>query len=250
MTMKTVMRGHRIRAYPNQVQLRLLDRWFGIARWLWNTALEIRSEAYRTLGLRLTGMDLSRWLTQWKRTEGHEWLAAAPATCSTQVLHDQDAAFRRFFTGRWRYPRFKARAKCGGLRFQGVGVAWLQGTDAAFGELRRQLTYKSEWHGKILGVIDRYYPSSKTCSECQHRLRFLQLNERRWKCPECGADHDRDTNAARNLLAEGLRQLAGRDDRDLRVDARGACPEEQVLAQVLADEARSGHRNQACIIRA
>jgi hypothetical protein len=55
-----------------------------------------------------------------------------------------------------------------------------------------------------------------------------------------------DVNAARNLLAEGLRQLAGRDDRDLRVDARGACPEE-ILVQVLADEARSGQRNRACM---
>jgi hypothetical protein len=53
------------------------------------------------------------------------------------------------------------------------------------------------------------------------------------------------SNAARNLLAEGLRQLAGRDDRDLRVDAGDACPEE-ILEQVLAEEARSGRRNRAC----
>jgi hypothetical protein len=54
-------------------------------------------------------------------------------------------------------------------------------------------------------------------------------------------------NAARNLLAESLRQLAGRDDRDLRVDAGDACPDEIILAQVLAEEARSGQRNRACL---
>jgi transposase len=51
---RTVTRSYRIRAYPNGAQQRLLDRWFGAARWLWNTALEIRSEAYRECGLTLT----------------------------------------------------------------------------------------------------------------------------------------------------------------------------------------------------
>ena len=76
---RTVTRSYRIRAYPNGAQRRLLDRWFGTARWLWNTALAIRSEAYRECGLALTGNDVSRWLTQWKRTAGHEWLGDVPA---------------------------------------------------------------------------------------------------------------------------------------------------------------------------
>src|SRR5882724_314883 len=81
--MSTVTRSYRIRAYPNCAQRRLLERWCGASRWLWNTTLGIRSEAYRVCGLQLTGDDLSRWLTQWKRTAGHEWLAAVPATCLT-----------------------------------------------------------------------------------------------------------------------------------------------------------------------
>jgi putative transposase len=121
--------------------------------------------------------------------------------------------------------------------------------DVSFSEVRRQLTYKSAWYGKILETVDRWYPSSKTCSECQYRLDVLRLDERQWKCPRCGIFHDRDVNAARNLLAEGLRQLAGRDDRDLRVDAGDACPEE-ILVQVLAEEARSGQRNRACLEQA
>ena len=123
--------------------------------------------------------------------------------------------------------------------------------DAAFSEVRRQLAYKSEWYGKILIEVDRWYPSSKTCSECRYTLDELRLDERQWRCPRCGFCHDRDINAARNLLLEGLRQqLAGCDDRVLRVDAGDACPEEEILAQVLAEEARSGHRNRACMEQA
>jgi putative transposase len=405
--MSSITRSYRIRAYPNRAQRRLLDRWFGATRWLWNTALGIRSEAYRVCGLSLTGNDLSRWLTQWKRTPGHEWLAEIPATVLTQSLRDQDAAFRNFFGGRARYPRFKRKSTSGSVRFQGVGRAWMRGTlslpkldslklaealpevtrpdqvtlsrdatgryhvsfavevprsllpithrvvgvdvglthlatlstgekipnpkpyharlrylrqqqrclarrqkgsrrrekqqlrvarvharvrqerqcalhtlttrlvrefdlvmiedlnvkgmargihsraihDAAFSEVRRQLTYKSEWYGKILVEVDRWYPSSKTCSECRYTLDELRLDQRQWTCPKCRVSHDRDLNAARNILAEGLRQLAGRDDRVLRVDARDACPEE-ILVQVLADEARSGHRNRACLEQA
>jgi putative transposase len=398
------MRSYRIRAYPNGAQRRLLDRWIGAARWLWNTALEIRSEAYRELGLTLTGNDISRWLTRWKRTPGHEWLAEVSRDCLTQCLRDQDASFHNFFVGLARYPRFKRKSAAGSLRFQGVGTVWVRGRlslpkigalklaealpnvdrpklvtlsrdaagryhvsfcaqvdasllpitqrvvgadlglvhlatlssgekipnpkrlharlrylrqqqrclarreqdsrrrekqrlrvaraharvrqarqsalhalttrlvrefdviciedlnvkalarglharaihDAAFSEVRRQLAYKSDWYGKILVEVDRWYPSSKTCSRCQRTIDELRLDQRQWRCPGCGALHDRDVNAARNLLAEGLRQLAGRDDRDLRVDAGDACPEE-ILEQVLAEEARSGQRNRACL---
>ena len=106
--MSLITRSYRLRAHPNGAQHGLLHCWFGATRRLWNTALEIRSEAYRTCGLPLTSNDLSR----------------------------------------------------------------------------------------------------------------------------C-------------LLTQAVRQLAGRDDRDLRVDAGHACPEEQLLVQVLAEEARSGHRNRA-----
>ena len=139
-------RSYRIRAYPNGAQRRLLDRWLGATRWLWNTSLEIRPEVYRECGLNLTGNDISR-----------------------------------------------------------------------------------------------------CCSECRHTPDDLRLDVREWRCPKCGALHDRDINAARNVLAEGFRQLAGCDDRDLCVHARGACPDEAFLAQVLAEEARSGHRNRACL---
>jgi len=390
--MSLIVKSYRLRAYPNGAQRRLLDCWFGATRWLWNTALAIRSEAHRTSGLSLTGIDLSRWLTQWKRTAGHEWLAEVPATAFTQCLRDQDRAFSRFFARRGRYPRFKAKGGRQSLRFQKVGTLWRSGVlqlpklgvlklaeelpevarpamvtlsrdargayyvsfcaelpcpslpgtgdlvgvdlgltylailstgekisnprhyqrrlrylrqqqrclarrqkgshrrekqrvrvaraharvrearqyalhalttrlvrefsviaiedlnvrglargrgaraiqDAAFGELRRQLKYKSEWYDRLLLEVDRWYASSRHCSVCRFRLDELRLDQRQWKCPKCGACHDRDINAAENLLTQGMRQLAGRDDRDLCVDARDSCPEEHILVQVLA----------------
>ena len=76
-------------------------------------------------------------------------------------------------------------------------------SDCGWGEFRRQLEYKCERYGRQLVVIDRWYPSSKTCSACGHLLAALSLGTRTWQCPSCGTRHDRDINAATNILAAG-----------------------------------------------
>jgi putative transposase len=73
-----------------------------------------------------------------------------------------------------------------------------------WGEFRRQLAYKCKRYGRELVVISRWYPSSKTCSGCGHRLAELSLSTKHWTCPSCGVRHDRDVNAAENILAAGL----------------------------------------------
>ncbi len=65
------------------------------------------------------------------------------------------------------------------------------------------LEYKAAWYGRTVVAIDRFYPSSKTCSACGALASKMSLNVREWMCP-CGAVHDRDVNAARNILAVGL----------------------------------------------
>jgi putative transposase len=77
-------------------------------------------------------------------------------------------------------------------------------SDAAWSELRGMLEYKCDWYGRDLIVIDRWYPSSKTCSACGHLAASLPLAVREWDCQQCGIRHDRDINAARNILAAGL----------------------------------------------
>lgn len=81
-------------------------------------------------------------------------------------------------------------------------------SDASFGEFARLLEYKCAERGRTLVKVGRFYPSSKTCSACGHRLDALPLSVRVWDCPACGAHHDRDVNAARNILAEGKRVLS------------------------------------------
>ena len=81
--------------------------------------------------------------------------------------------------------------------------------DMGFFEFRRQLQYKAAMRGGQVVVADRFFASSKTCSACGHRLDDLPLSVREWTCPDCGIIHDRDVNAARNLLAYGLAALSG-----------------------------------------
>ena len=76
-------------------------------------------------------------------------------------------------------------------------------SDSGWGMFRAMLAYKAERAGRRLVALDRFYPSSKTCSACGHLLATLALGTRTWVCPGCGARHDRDLNAARNILAAG-----------------------------------------------
>jgi len=79
--------------------------------------------------------------------------------------------------------------------------------DGSFGTLVSMLKYKAAWHNRLIIEIGRFYPSSKTCSRCGHRMKDMGLEVREWTCPNCGAFHDRDINAAKNILNEGLRIL-------------------------------------------
>lgn len=77
-------------------------------------------------------------------------------------------------------------------------------SDASWAEFVRQLEYKALWYGRTLIGIDKWFPSTKRCSDCGYTMLKMPLKMREWTCPECGSVHDRDINAARNVLAAGL----------------------------------------------
>ena len=93
-------------------------------------------------------------------------------------------------------------------------------SDAAWRDLRTFLEYKCQWYGRDLVVVDRWYPSSKVCSACGAIADKMPLSVRKWTC-RCGTSHDRDVNAARNILAAGLAVSAcGADVRPRRESSR------------------------------
>lgn len=92
-------------------------------------------------------------------------------------------------------------------------------TDAGWREFRTMLEYKAQWYGRTLTVISRWYPSSQLCSSCGENTGVKPLDVRTWDCPYCGAHHDRDVNAAKNILAAGLAVTVCGDGRGQRANA-------------------------------
>lgn len=95
-------------------------------------------------------------------------------------------------------------------------------SDAGMGEVARQLAYKSAWRGRSFVKIDRFAPSSKTCSSCGHVQEGLELGHRRWTCASCGESHDRDENASLNVLRWGLTNLLRRGTPNVKPVESGA----------------------------
>jgi len=359
-------RAYKYRWYPTVEQEKILAHIFGCARFVYNWALRLRSDAYYQEQKRLSYGDTSALLTQLKRQPEYAWLNEVASVPLQQSLRHLDRAFRNFFAGRASYPAFKKRHGPQAASYVGTAFKWdgkqltlakmdapleivwsrplpkgcrpttvtvtkdtanryfvailveedikslavvnkqigldlglksmvilstgeqvgnpkyfskdekklaraqrrlakkqrgsknrakarlkvarihakiadrrrdyqhklstrlmrenqticlesLQVmnmvknhslakaiSDVGWGEFVRQLEYKAAWYGRMLVKIDRWYPSSKRCSHCGHVLASLDLDIRFWLCPVCHSFHDRDVNAAKNVLAAGL----------------------------------------------
>ena len=364
---KCVKRAFKYRFYPTAQQAAELSRTFGCVRRVYNMALDARSRAWTLEHRRVSYVETSAMLTEWKKTEEHGFLGEVSSVPLQQSLRHLQTAYTAFFDKRARHPRFKSKKRSkdsaeytrSAFRFSGgelvlakmrdplaivwsrplpeeaepstvtvsrdragrwfvsllveasvapapttdtvvgldAGIASLvtlstgekitnpkferkdrarlgkaqrelsrkrQGSrnwekarvrvarvhariadrrrdflhklttrlvrenqaiviedltvrgllgnrtlaraisDASWTELRSQLEYKCAWYGREMIAIDRFFPSSKTCSTCGLIRAKLPLNVRAWTCEGCGTRHDRDHNAAKTILAAGL----------------------------------------------
>lgn len=372
----TRYRAYKYRIYPTIAQAKALDFHFGAVRYVYNRYRAAREGYYQDTGETLSETDCCLDLTEHKREAGKEWLQQAYTQSLQQAIRDLDRAYRNFFAGRARYPRFKnkrshqsirylfaghrkLRIANGRIRIPKVGDVKItqhrhtEGTpknmtvsktksgkffvsircetdmtpppaigpevgidlglkafvtlsngriidppkhlrkaerrlkrlqrrlsrkrkgsanrrkaivllarqhekvanrradflhklsrqlvdthghigvedlhvkgmlrnhslaksiiDAGWGEFVRQLQYKGDWYGCRITKVDRWFASSRICSDCGAVNPDLRLIDRRWSCTECGVTHDRDVNAARNILKQSTARTAG-------IDARG-----------------------------
>ncbi|GAB1819338.1 hypothetical protein HerbRD11066_25020 [Herbidospora sp. RD11066] len=179
---QTVKRSYKYRFHPTAGQAEELSRTFGCVRSVYNKALEERTRLYKAEGRKLSYAQSSASLTKWKRYEELHFLNEVSCVPLQQTLRHLHAGLASFFAKRAGYPVFKSRKKL---------------------ELRSMLAYKTAWYGRELLVIDRWFPSSKRCSTCGSVAESMTLSVRDRVCA-CGAAHDRDINAAKNILAAGL----------------------------------------------
>jgi IS605 OrfB family transposase len=219
-----VRTAYRCRAYPDNAQQQALARTFGCVRLVWNRTLAARHAHWQAERTSTSYAQTDAALTQMKREPGLAFLARyqrrlarrqkgsanrAKAAATVARAHRKVRCARQDFLHKASTSLVRSAdaiviedlAVKNMIRSRRLARAI---SDCGWGEFRRQLAYKCQRYGRELIVIDRWYPSSKTCSACGHLLAELNLSTRYWTCPACRARHDRDLNAAKNILAAGL----------------------------------------------
>src|SRR5262249_26222183 len=199
--------AYRCRAYPDEAQQQVLARTFGLGV----TGLAVTSDGDRVANprhLEHKARNLARYqrrLARCQKGSANRGKAAAKVARAHRKVRDARQDFLHRASTRMVREHdvivIEDLAVANMVRNRHLARAI---SGCGWGEFGRQLEYKCAWYGRRLIVIDRWYPSSTTCSACGHLLAKLSLSTRYWTCPSCRARHDRDINAAKNILAAGL----------------------------------------------
>lgn len=192
-----VKRAFKFRFYPDPEQADLLNRTFGCVRKVYNLALQARTEGWHQRQERVNYNATSAMLTAWKRTDE---LAFLNEVSVANPRHE------RAERARLAHAQRALARKDNGSKNRAKARLTVARVHARIADRRRdhlhKLTTRLVRENQTL-VIDRWYPSSKLCSACGAIAEKMPLNVRKWTC-RCGTAHDRDVNAARNILAAGL----------------------------------------------
>jgi len=185
-----MLRAHTIRLNPTHEQEVYFRKAAGTARFVFNWALA-RWMDYRAARQQISMNDLK---TEFNRIKGERfpWIYDVTKCVAEREFSNLGRALANYFrmkgTGMLANPHLA----------QAV-------SDASLAEIARQMTYKANWYGGMVQLVDSFYPSSKMCNACGAIKADLTLSERQWTCTTCGARLERDLNAARNIRDEALR---------------------------------------------
>jgi len=228
-----IHRAYRYELDPNGEQRVLLAKHAGVARFAYNWGLARWKEVYEKEKRSTTAIELHRELNRLKKTD-FPWMYEVSKWAPQEALRDLEKAFKNFFRAlkkgkKGGYPKFHLRIRNIRMDFlhklttelvrthpviaiEDLNVAGMLKNghlarhiaDVGWGTFRALLEAKAKLRGVRIVKAGRFAPTSKACSSCGHVLSKLPLFVREWTCPVCGAHHERDENAARNMLRFAL----------------------------------------------
>ena len=186
-----MLKAYKYRLYPNLEQREYLVKTFGCTRFIYNKMLADKIEYYKE-----TGEMLKNTPAQYKKE--FEWLKEVDSLALANAQQNLEKAYKNFFRDKSiGFPKFKSK-KTNYYSYTNKLSKVI--SEVAWSEFRTMLEYKADWYGRNIVVAPTNYASSQLCSECGYKnIDVKNLALRNWICPNCGANHDRDVNASKNL---------------------------------------------------
>ena len=186
-----MLKAYKYRLYPNLEQREYLVKTFGCTRFIYNKMLADKIECYKE-----TGEMLKNTPAQYKKE--FEWLKEVDSLALANAQQNLEKAYKNFFRDKSiGFPKFKSK-KTNYYSYTNKLSKVI--SEVAWSEFITMLEYKAGWYGRNIVVAPTNYASSQLCSECGYKnIDVKNLALRNWICPNCGANHDRDVNASKNL---------------------------------------------------